>query len=80
VIGPPWVNGSPPASIVADRDVVQAAAQAAGATFVDPLREGWFTGPYASLIGSDGVHPTDAGHRHLADLILPRIAQALGRR
>ena len=25
-----------------------------------------------SLIGSDGLHPTDAGHRHLAELIAPQ--------
>jgi lysophospholipase L1-like esterase len=44
---------------------------------VDPLAEGWFGGASSALIGSDGLHPTDEGHRHLAELIAPRIAAAI---
>lgn len=77
VVGPPWVNSDPPAFITADRDQVEAAAKAAGADFVDPLAEGWFAGQYASLIGTDHVHPTNAGHQHMADLIEPHIQQEL---
>jgi len=33
--------------------------------FIDPLVEGWFVGR-PDLIGSDGVHPNDAGHAYLA--------------
>ena len=29
------------------------------------------------LIGTDGVHPTDAGHAYLADLIEPIVREAL---
>jgi lysophospholipase L1-like esterase len=76
-IGPPWVNGNPPGYIVTDRDAVHAAAQAAGVGFVDPLAEGWFTGDAAAFIGPDGIHPTDQGHRYLADLIRPRIESVL---
>lgn len=78
VIGPPWINGNaPPKSLTTARDQVKAAAQQAGATFVDPLAEGWFSGQFAALIGADHIHPTDAGHRHMADLIVPRLEQEL---
>jgi lysophospholipase L1-like esterase len=79
VVGPPWVNAKPPASIQAVRVAVQNAATAAGATFVDPLDRGWFY-DRPELIGSDGVHPTDAGHRYLADLIGPELAAVLAAR
>ncbi len=77
VIGPPWVDGSPPASQLRNRDAVRAAAATVGAIFVDPLAEGWFA-DRPELIGADGVHPTDEGHRYMADLILPHIDAALG--
>mgnify|MGYP002623887115 CR=1 FL=1 len=48
----------------------------AGATFVDPIAEGWFVGR-PELIGADGVHPTDAGHQYLADKIAPLIGARL---
>ena len=75
VIGPVWDDADVPASALAVRDLVQAAAQAAGATFVDPLAEGWFsTG--SGLISSDGISPTDAGHAYLAQLIAPTVTAA----
>lgn len=77
VIGPPWVDGDPPRSMLINRDAVRAAADDAAATFVDPLAEGWFSGEYETLIGSDGVHPTDDGHRRMAEMIQPRIAQLI---
>lgn len=75
VIGPPWVNDRPPAAILAARDAVEEAAVAAGATFVDPIEAGWFAGDAEEFIGGDGVHPTDEGHRYLADLITPLMAE-----
>ncbi|GAA3672640.1 hypothetical protein GCM10023081_08730 [Arthrobacter ginkgonis] len=77
VIGPPWVDGNPPPKIRASRDAVKAAAKEVGATFVDPLARGWFAEGKSGLIGSDGVHPTDAGHEYLADKIEPLIRKAL---
>ena len=77
VVGPPWVDADPPDYIRADRDAVEAAARAAGATFVDPLAEGWFTGWAGRFIGAGSIHPTDAGHRYMADLLLPRIEKLL---
>ena len=69
LVGPIWINGEPPSSILNIRDQVKGAAQLLGVPFVDPLEEGWFAGPAASLIGSDGVHPTDDGHLRMARLL-----------
>jgi hypothetical protein len=69
VIGPAWIGGAAPRRQLALRDAEQAAARAAGLPFIDPLAEGWFSEDDTSLIGSDGVSPTDAGHRYLAGLI-----------
>jgi lysophospholipase L1-like esterase len=76
VIGPPWVNSSPRPAVQYASVGVEKAATAAGATFVDPLDEGWFY-DRPELIGADRVHPTDEGHRYMADLILPKMRAAL---
>lgn len=76
VIGPVWDDGNVPASIVAARDAVQAAAEAAGVTFVDPVAEGWFAGQ-TGLIAPDGISPNDDGHGYLAGLIAPIVGSAL---
>lgn len=67
VVGPFW-NAGTSTKAFAVRDVLASAARDAGATFVDPMAENWFTGAYdgGPLIGADGVHPTDAGHAHYA--------------
>jgi lysophospholipase L1-like esterase len=70
IVGPPWVNANPPAFIEDDRDGVAAAAAALDARFADPRADGWFA-DQRELIGGDGVHPTDEGHRYMADLMLP---------
>ena len=78
VIGPVWPNANPYPSLLPVRDAVRTAALEAGATFVDPLQEGWFNGrPY--LIGSDGWHPNVQGQEYLATKIRPYVAAALGR-
>jgi lysophospholipase L1-like esterase len=78
IIGPQWINGDPPANLLAIRDgLASTVGGRARLTFVDPLAEGWFGDSSAALIGSDGLHPTDAGHRHLAELIASRIAAAI---
>jgi lysophospholipase L1-like esterase len=76
VIGPPWPTADIPDAVLLIRDVLNAAARAAGATFVDPLTERWFVGR-PDLIGADGVHPTDAGHAYMADKIAPLIRAQL---
>jgi hypothetical protein len=77
VIGPAWDDADVPAGVLAIRDAVAEAARQAGATFVDPLAEGWFAENAPGLIGADGVSPTDAGHGYLADRIAPIVEQAL---
>ncbi len=77
VIGPPWVNDDPPSSVLEASTAVRAAAETAGGTWVDPLADGWFH-DRPELIGSDGIHPTDEGHRYMAGLIGPALRRALG--
>lgn len=77
VIGPPSVSENVPSSYEDIRDQLGRAAERAGATFQDPLREQWFFGPDSDLIGSDGVHPTDGGHAYMAAKIAPRMAELL---
>lgn len=78
VIGPPWPTEEVPASVLLVRDIVNAAARAAGAAFVDPIGDRWFVG-MPDLIGPDGVHPNDAGHEYLAGKIAPLIGMQLSR-
>jgi lysophospholipase L1-like esterase len=76
VVGPTWSDADVPAEISAERDAVKAAAEQAGATFVDPLEDGWFRSP-SGLIASDGVSPTDAGHQFIASALAPPLSNAL---
>ncbi len=79
VIGPPWPTADVPDVVLELRDVLYGEAHAIGASWVDPLAERWFVG-HPELIGSDGVHPNDAGHAYLADKIAPLIGTRLTRR
>jgi lysophospholipase L1-like esterase len=76
VIGPPWPTADPPEPVLRIRDALKYQATVAGATFIDPIAEGWFVGR-PDLIGKDGVHPTDAGHVYMADKIAPLIGAQL---
>lgn len=69
VVGPPSYNIPPAPELVAIRDVLQVAAQHAGASFVDPIAEHWIAGHADELIGPDGEHPSEAGHIRLAQLM-----------
>ncbi len=76
VIGPVWDDADVPADALAVRDIVQAAAETAGVTFVDPLAEGWFA-QEAGLISDDGISPNDGGHAYLAERITPLLRTML---
>ncbi|WP_170215058.1 SGNH/GDSL hydrolase family protein [Mycolicibacterium phocaicum] len=76
VIGPVWPGRNPERAVLAVRDVIRAHALNAGAVFVDPIQEGWFTNR-PDLIGADHIHPTDAGAVYLAERIAPRITEVL---
>ena len=78
VIGPPWPTADVPWQVLEVRDVLNGAARAAGATFIDPIGDRWFV-DRPDLIGPDGVHPNDAGHQYLADKIAPLIRMQLSR-
>lgn len=79
VIGPPWTDSDPPWDVLYVRDILRVAAHDAGATFIDPISDGWFVGR-PELIGPDGVHPNDAGHAYMAEKIAPLIHAQLSRR
>lgn len=76
VIGPPWPTADVPLRITQIRDALAMVAMASGARFIDPLVERWFVGR-PELIAVDGVHPTDTGHRYLAERIAALIATEL---
>jgi lysophospholipase L1-like esterase len=78
VIGPPWPTADPPGWVLGIRDALKYQAGVAGATFIDPIAQGWFVGR-PELIGKDGVHPTDAGHAYMAEKIAPLIGAQLAR-
>lgn len=73
IVGPIWQDGSPATSVVAIRDHLRAKARAVGALFIDPLAGRWFAGANRRFIGPDGIHPTNAGHRHIAALVLAAL-------
>jgi hypothetical protein len=79
VIGPPWPTADVPPAVLQIRDILAFQAMLVGATFIDPIAEGWFV-DRPDLIGKDGVHPTDAGHAYMADKIAPLIGDQLPRR
>ena len=77
VVGPSWIDDNPPPRLLQTRDAVKAAAQAAGAIFIDPLGDHWFSEP--GLVAPDGIHPTDEGHHKMAVLMAPLVSDALDR-
>ena len=76
VIGPAWTDPNPPDNVLQARDVIRTEAGLTGAIFVDPIAEGWFINR-PDLIGSDGMHPTNAGHTVMAEKIALLIGQQL---
>ena len=58
-------------------EAVKAAALSLGLTYVDTLKARWFTGSASRFIGGDGIHPTDEGHRYIANLLVPLVTKLL---
>lgn len=77
VIGPAWSSAGAPAELTAVSSAVQQAAQAAGATYVDPLTQGWFADPNGLVSPADNISILDAGHVYLAGLIAPLVQTEL---
>ncbi|MCU1365237.1 MAG: lysophospholipase L1-like esterase [Ilumatobacteraceae bacterium] len=70
VIGPAWPDDTFPGYITGIEWNLKATAAADHATFLDPIADHWFFGQ-PTLIGSDGISPTDAGHAYMAERIEP---------
>jgi lysophospholipase L1-like esterase len=64
VLGPLAPPDLPADAVARLRDVLAAAAAAAGLPFVDPVAGGWLT-PGDGLF-ADGLHPNDAGYSRMA--------------
>lgn len=73
VVGPQWGAHERTAELLATVEAVAAAADTAGAPFVDP--SGWFLGATKLLI--DPWHPNQAGHATIADRLEHDVALAL---
>lgn len=63
-VGIPVPAGQPPIE-----ESLRSAAAAVGVEYVSPIDEGWVV-DWASYIGPDGIHPSDAGHQLIADRLL----------
>lgn len=79
----PTVPGRPrsmvsPAALVAYNDRLQLMSMQEGVTYVD-LYNGLLADA-STLIGSDGLHPTEAGYRRIADLFFAAIQRELEQR
>lgn len=77
-VGPAWMHRDVPPEIYDIRDALKNLAVKHGFDFVDPLAERWFF-DHPEWIGSDGTHPTDAGHLFMASKILPHVQAAISR-
>jgi lysophospholipase L1-like esterase len=73
LMGPMW-GGDPTLEVEDVRDALVGVASEQHIPFVDPLRERWITGDRVQGTGNapkyilqDGVHPTTAGARYIAD-------------
>lgn len=66
-VGPVATDATPPEGGVELRDALRdRLAQVPGVTFIDPLEGAWFADAPPGAIAEDGRHPTDAGHRLVA--------------
>ena len=77
VIGPTWPGNAPPPELLTTRDMVRDAAAQAGATYVDPIDQGWFADDPGKLMAADNVSPSDAGHEKIALGVYQAILDAL---
>jgi lysophospholipase L1-like esterase len=80
VIGPSPTGDDVPDELRQVSDGVARAAADAGATFIDPIAEQWFSGDAAALISDDELHPTDDGQAYIAELVLPHVEAAIDAR
>ena len=74
IVAPIWPGANAPQRCRDLRDHLRRTAAEADAIFIDPLADGWFSGSRQRLIGADGIHPTNAGHRFMAQRVLAALA------
>ena len=85
VLGPMWHSGNAPFAMNEIDAELRQVAEEYGATFVDPIKDGWFVDARAKgLLVVNEVDLTDAGRDHVADLLEPVLrplvaARAQGR-
>lgn len=89
VLLPFAISGTQTAGNIANRDAIKVSALAAGADLiVDPIADAWFTGtgrvgtPSGTgnsdlYMGSDNVHPSQAGHEYIARRLTAAIQDAI---
>lgn len=77
VVGPSWYRPEPPGeAILSARNTIRGVAQEAGATFVDPIAEGWFAGR-DDLVSPDHLQLNHAGQKVVADRLAEPMIVAL---
>ena len=72
VIGPLHLEIRPAAEVMSQRDLYRRLTDQAGATFVDPIEESWFTDGNLKYVVPEGLY--DGGHRFIAGKLVPRLS------
>lgn len=75
-IAPAWMRPDTPDDILAIRDVIKELAAKHKFDFIDPNEERWFQ-DRQDLIAPGNIHPTNEGHRFMAEKIAPHLKKAL---
>jgi lysophospholipase L1-like esterase len=74
VVGPAYPGPDPTPEILQIRDIIADEAAQANVAFTDPIADQWFVNE-PQMIGE--LHPTDEGHRYMAERLLPVLRSAL---
>lgn len=80
IVGPSPTGDEVPRALHQVSRGVATAASEVGATFVDPIAEGWFSGDDAALMSDDDLHPTDDGHRYMARQLVDDVEALIAAR
>lgn len=75
VLAPFWPYGALDNNIQQMRDAVRDEAASAGATFIDPIAEGW-QADTTGLLLEDGLHPNQAGYQQIADRLVASLTSS----
>ncbi|VEI50353.1 SGNH/GDSL hydrolase family protein [Kocuria rosea] len=78
VVGPQIPYAEPTEQDIGLAEEVRSAAEGHADFFVDPIADDWFDDE--RVIGADGNHPTDEGHKLMAERMAPVLRVALDAR